>query len=357
VQRKRSTEARYTLTFIFVGAYSGRMRRLRVLTSSELKTRRRCAREHHIAYELGIRPVHDAEPLAFGTALHRALDAWWRCPLITHRFAWALAALPDDMDPYARERGEQMLAGYDVRWSSAPLELVHSPRSGELCAEIEFAAALLNPYTGKDSRTFSLAGKLDAIVRDTESGLIYILEHKTTSEDIAPGSTYWDRLRMDAQVSLYYHGARALGFDNIAGCIYDVLRKPAQRPLVATPPESRKYTKGGALIASQRELDETPRQYAMRVAEAIASDVDRFYARGVIVRFEREEAEALWDVWQDARNIREAELAQRWPRNPDACERYGRMCSYWDVCTGVTALDDATQYRRADSAHEELAHE
>jgi hypothetical protein len=52
-----------------------------------------------------------------------------------------------------------MIRGYHARWSGDALEVV--------AIEREFVAPLVNPTTGAASRTFCLAGKLDAIVRRT----------------------------------------------------------------------------------------------------------------------------------------------------------------------------------------------
>jgi hypothetical protein len=69
---------------------------------------------------------------------------------------------------------------------------------------------LINPATGRASQTRQLGGKLDVLVRDQDSRAL-IIEHKTSSEDLGPGSDYWRRLRMDPQISTYFVGARALG--------------------------------------------------------------------------------------------------------------------------------------------------
>jgi hypothetical protein len=53
--------------------------------------------------------------------------------------------------------------------------------------------------------------------------------------------------------------------------------------------------------------------------------------------------------------MREAELAQRHPRNPDACVRYGRTCEFFGVCTGESSLQDDQQYRRSARVHTELS--
>jgi hypothetical protein len=190
-----------------------------------------------------------------------------------------------------------------------------------------------------------------------------MIEHKTTSESIEPGGVYWRRLLIDAQVSMYHVGARALGYE-LAGCIYDVIGKPRHSPLMATPIESRKVTKSGKLYSGQRDADETPEAFYDRLTEEVAGiyegdelvrgGPDKYFARQEIVRLKSQELESAYDVWQLARLRREAELAGRHPRNPEACFRWGRPCDFFDVCTGVASLDDTTRFRRLEHVHEEL---
>lgn len=251
-------------------------------------------------------------------------------------------------DPYELARAEVMLIGYDTRWLP---EMEHYEVLG---VESEFYTALMNPETGAPSRTWRLGGKLDGIVRDLTTGRVLVLEHKTTTEDPSPGSDYVKRLRMDGQVSVYYVGGRALGFD-IEGVLYDVLGKPKQRPLKATPRESRKYKADGSLYANQRDTDETPAEYRARVAEAVAADPNAYFTRSEVVRLESEVHEAMADAWQLGRAIRENHLAGRAPRNPDACVRYGRTCEFFGVCTGEASIEDPALFRRSEHVHPELA--
>lgn len=332
-------------------------RSLRVLTNSELKAQRRCAYERHLSYELGYRSAReDAEALRFGTLIHKALEAWWtrfirgavRSALEAALEVLSEAALADESDPFEIARAVQMIRGYSLRWENEPYEALE--------VECEFRAPLVNPATGVASRTYLLGGKIDVIARNMDDGLEYVVEHKTSSDDISTGSDYWQVLRLDTQVSTYYAGARALGYDP-AGVLYDVLGKPKLRPYKATPIEERKYRKDGALYAAQRERDETPAEYEVRVCDSIAESPDRYYARGMVVRLSREESDAAWDTWQQSRLMREGELAKRWPRNPDACRRFGRMCTYFGVCTGVESLEDPAIFRRVDNVHEELTPE
>ena len=176
-----------------------------------------------------------------------------------------------------------------------------------------------------------------------------VVEHKTTSADITQGSTYWRKLTLDTQVSQYLGGV-----EGVEGMLYDVLRKPTLRPYKATPEESRKRTKAGALYAGQREADETPEEWRDRLLSDIAEKPDAYYQRGTIVRTAEERREAMRDTWLVAGSIRESMRLEAWPRNPGSCDAYGRTCDYWAVCAGETTIDDNTRYRTAETAHEEL---
>lgn len=190
------------------------------------------------------------------------------------------------------------------------------------------------------------------------AGRAFIIDHKTTSSDIGDGSAFWNRLRMDAQLSTYLVGARALGFDPV-GAVWDVIHKPSVKPLKATPVDERKYTKAtktqpSRLYASQAEVDEPLDEYRARLAADIAARPDAYYKRGFIVRTLDEERAAAFDAWGVGMSIEHSALTASWPRTPAACERYGSLCPYFDVCTGAASLDDGTRYRRTRGAHEEL---
>lgn len=327
---------------------------LPVLTNSEMKTHRRCVREHYFAYELGYRPANqNAEGLRFGTLFHDGLEAWWRTPTDSEaQLGAAIDALQNAgaEDEYELVRAGVLLQGYDARWYA------ESEHYEVLAVEQEFYAPLINPETGHASKTFGVAGKLDAIVRDRRDGRVYIVEHKTTSEDVGAGSIYWARLQLDSQVSFYYAGAKSLGYE-VAGCIYDVIGKPTLKPYRATPMDSRKYTKRGELYANQRAEDESADDYRLRLLEHVAANPDRYYHRGIVVRLEQEERDAAFDVWQTALAIRAAQRANAYPRNPDACMRYGRACDYFGVCTGSASLEDAGRFVLVDNVHQELSGE
>jgi hypothetical protein len=321
---------------------------LRLVTKSSLSTYRACPRLYQYLYVLCVRPAVEPEAAHTGTLAHRGLEAWWlaakRGADPDGRLQAARAAIADEPNPYERARMEALLAGYTTRWADVPIAEV-------LGVEVEFRVPVYNPETGHPSRTWELGGKIDAVVSDAMR--ILIVEHKVTSEDTAAGSNYWRRLRIDQQVSAYYEGARAL-YGDVWGCIYDVISKPALRPLKATPPEARKYKQDGKLYANQRDTDETPEEYGARIAEAIAADPQRYYQRGDVVRLEEEMRDAQLDIWQTTRALRDSELLNSWPRNPDACVRYGRTCEFLPVCCGEASIDDPMLFRQGERVHEEL---
>lgn len=316
----------------------------KLLTVSECRCYQACPRKHHFQYDQLYRPVESAESLRFGTLVHKGLEAWWSAVGVPLDAAFA-AMHQGDTDDVSLVLAEELLRLYDMRWGNEPYET--------LAVEAEFTAELRNPDTGAASRTWRVGGKIDAICRDLRDDRVLIVEHKTSSEDIGPGSEYWRRLQLDNQVSTYFVGARSLGHDP-AACLYDVIGKPRLKPLVATPLAERKYKKDGTLYAAQREHDETLDAFRARVREKLQEDPSHWLQRGEVNRLEGEEKDAAFDLWGIARQIREGELAERFPRNPSSCLSYGRTCPFFDVCTGVASLDDPLRFVRVESAHPEL---
>lgn len=320
---------------------------MRLLTVSEMKCYHGCPRHHHLRYGLGYRPVGEASPLRFGKAMHTGLEAWLQSGEHLGAAIEAVRPRGGDYDPFELVKIEELLMGYHARWAGSGYEV--------LAVEQEFRTPLLNPETGYPSQTFELGGKIDGIVRDS-FGRVWIIEHKTTSEDVSTGSKYWLRLQIDSQVSTYMVGARALGYD-VVGVLYDVIHKPTIRPYSATPMESRKYTKAGALYAGQHENDQSPEEFRDRLRNDILENPDKYYQRGEVVRLEADELDAAADAWQTAKQMRDSERLNRHPRHDGACVRWGRDCEFFPVCSRTAVLDDPTMYRKAEQSHEELSAE
>lgn len=221
------------------------MKERQLATVSRMRAYRTCPRYHDYTYNRFVEPVYDeeADAMRFGTAGHAALEAWLNAIQFEEGSAAVVAtdaaidaADRGGLDAFERERLIAVIDGYHLRWADAPYEV--------LAVETQFRTRLLNPATGAPSKLFDEAGKIDGIVRDLRDGRVWVLEHKFTSADVSPGSTYWQRLRIDSQISVYIDGAAALGFPDVAGCLYDVISKPSIKPYKATPEADREFTQG-----------------------------------------------------------------------------------------------------------------
>ncbi len=331
-----------------------------------MKAFRRCPRLYQYRYVDGIRPrTATAESLRFGALMHAMLEAWWRAAR-DGRLEAAIALLYLAADAYEAAKARVLMEGYDARWGDEPLDV--------LAVEVEFRTPLVNPATGAESRTWQLGGKLDAVCRDRRDGRELLVEHKTTSEDVTRGAPYWKRLRLDGQVSVYFAGAKALDYD-IEACLYDVIVKPLLRPgtvacvdengvkIVVDASGARVQTKTGAWRQTAdtaqgyvlRTRPETADEYEARLRDAVAADLDRYYARGEIVRLDDELREHGRDVWELATTMRQMQVAGRAPRNPDACQMFNRECEMWPVCGGESTVDNPALYERVEHVHGELS--
>lgn len=338
-------------------------KQLAVITNSAMSTYRRCPREYRYLYVDGYRARADEEALRIGTLIHAGLELWWQGA----ELADVLVVCEQAADAYEAAKLRVMLIGYDARWAG---ERESFAVRG---VEAEFRAPLINPASGAPSRTYELGGKVDVLL---DRGIV---EHKTTSAEIGPGSVYWQKLALNSQVSTYFAGSRSLGVEPSV-CVYDVLRKPSQRPcqvplvdeagfkIVLDADGQRVYcktpNKGGAKPRETADSKlgyvlqtrpETPEEYEARLTEEVAGNPARYYQRGDIVRLEHEEREYAEDTWLLTQAIREAERAGAFVRNTDACERFGGMCSFWPVCSGEASIDDESRFVRVENKHPELS--
>jgi hypothetical protein len=333
-------------------------------TTSRDKCFRSCPREHAYRYDMGYSPVSDRSALLFGTLVHAGLEAWWSEPCKTKRLASSISAfrkaVPTDYDPYEAAKIEALLIGYDTRWADEDFTTI--------AVEREFRTSLVHPSTGERSPHFDRGGKIDAIAHDNKRRRVCGIEHKTSSLDIEPGSSYWQTLRVDGQSTNYFVGASSLELE-LDEFIYDMIGKPKLKPYKATPVARRKYTqekrnkKTGELIeasrlySNQREFDETVEDYFTRLAEDIATNPDDYYRRVSVVRLEREMVEAAAETYDVAEFSAEAKRAGFAPKNMSACHRYNTLCDFLPVCLGEASLKDERLYRRSDKKHAELSTE
>lgn len=329
---------------------------LKILTQSAVRCFRKCPRLYEQQYVQLYRPVQVAEPLQYGDFWHTIREAWWAASSGQDRLDAAVSKLAQlrqsedvELDEFLLSKLIVMLRGYHERWCQ------YIDGVEILGVELPFEIPLTNPRSARESKTYKIQGKIDAVIREPSDGRIWVVEEKTAAEALVPESAYWRRLEIDPQNSMYYDAVKQIFKEEPAGIKYFVNVKTQKRPLKKS--ENIKMKKDGSgPYANQRLEDETAGEYAIRMASAVADEPEKFYQMVSVARLERDIRESQIDVWDTAQAIRQAELSGTWLRNPDSCiHPFGSSCSFLPVCTHRASLDDIMLYRKANTAHEELA--
>lgn len=350
---------------------------MNLLTHSAMSCYKSCPRRYYYAYIKTIRKERTSDPLRIGSAVHIGLDLLAQgkstddvCNAVRDQYAdppqWTLAE-PDGQFEWdvECETVVRLLLGYAWRWGNDEFTTIDT--------EMEFNVPLLNPDTGRPSRTFRHAGKIDKRGK-TADGRNAIREHKTTGDDISPDSDYWTRLRMDQQIGGYWLASIATGFvpDTIE---YDVIRKPGIEPklMPLTDTEGRKivldddgrraFKSNGEPYESSnaakglklQQRRETPEEFGERLAADLAERPDFYFARHEIPRIESDIEDFRNELWQIAQQIGEATHKGRWYRNTDACLRPYK-CEFFGPCSNGTYLltEVPSGYIQLGTPHPEL---
>lgn len=308
-------------------------------TNSEMSTIKRCERLHFYRYVM-LRGALGEKPKALtdGNDGHEWLEDWWLEKEDTRQ----------TKDPKIRA----MCHGYDARYS---VTYADGTDAGQPQFEVLGIEQVLSFTISENIR---VALKLDGLVRTRADGKLWVLEHKTSGVDTTPGADYWTALRLDSQISTYILACKVNGID-VEGVLYDVLNKPALKPLQATPVELRKYTKAkkdepSRLYANQRDADETEEEFYIRCLEAITAEPERYYRREFVRRTDEELNESALEIQQWASraldNTKGSSLHLP-VRNSTGCMRYGRLCEYFGACSGAQQIES---YPLLQLRHQEL---
>lgn len=276
----------------------------------------------------------------------------------------ATISLREAVPPNASEADRMMAAkaqglmeGYDARWLDAGWNTI--------AVEHEFHLPIVNPKTSAKSRSFTQAGKYDGIIEhNRRPGVPYLLEHKTTSEDVTdPNAMYWRRLAIDSQVSAYVLANWQDGM-KLEGTLYDVIRKPGIRAKKLSKAELASFVASGVYFGKRFDRDvqiefssgrevETPEMYGARLAHDCKERPEWYFQRRIIPRLDTDVVEYAEELWDVAAEIRTAKQTGRWFRNSGACMTYNTPCPYLGICSGHSTVDDG-RWTRREKQHSEL---
>lgn len=259
-----------------------------------------------------------------------------------------------------------LLIGYHNQWQAAGYVTE--------ATEALWHLPIVNPASGRSNRKYSQAGKVDGIV--WIDGRRFLLEHKTTSEDISdPNAPYWRRLSIDCQVSMYGLAMWQSG-QKIDGTLYDVIRKPTIRPKdipkgSAKKPDSENvgtlieiekfgtYFGGGIPGETLQAIQngwltrEDALLFRHRLVDDVVARPANYFQRRIIPRLDDDLAEWSVELWDVAQEINNAVKTSRHYRNSEACMAYSRPCEYLALCSGHDTTD-SENWRVSDGVHQEL---
>lgn len=165
-------------------------------------------------------------------------------------------------------------------------------------------------FTVDVSPALTMCGELDGLMPGG------ILERKTTSESIEPGSAWWRRvIHTDLQASVY-----SMAFPG-ATILYDVLHTPQLRT----------------------KMSESEQQFESRILADMAEKPGKYFARQEVVRMEEELSRTKDDLEMIGNRMRSDEYGGTAARNPDSCWSYGRQCGFFEHCWEGKDLTSVTQ--------------
>ncbi len=262
---------------------------------------------------------------------------------------------PDPSAALIAAKCRGLLAGYDFRWGNVPLQVE--------AVEYLIQSDLWNPETGRKSRSFTVAGKVDARLRDGNRTII--VDHKTTSEDISdPNGPYWRQLVVEAQPT-HYMLLEWLNGRKIDGAMWDVIRKPGISPKeIKTKREQSEILQFGQyfgrvmshesltqLAASGRE---TLEMYEARLAHDCGHERPQwFFQRRPVPRLDSEILDYARELWEHGQEMLHVRNTERYARNSGACMLYKSPCKYLGICSGHDTVD-SDNWTRVACVHREL---
>lgn len=300
------------------------------------------------------------------------------------------ATMPDGYDATAWEVERVILAYSMAGW----LWCYQEDEIETVATEVRFELPLRNPASGRALPHVSRVGIIDRIIQ--RNGRLMNGEFKSTKKPIDLDSSYWSRLNLDSQVSMYDLAAKELQRDGtlaeyggvlangplLAGTLYDVWRRPSIRPKKLTQADSKKFAEAGPVaeycgatfevsgacniyidgVEAEVEpgakegtftIRETPEMFGARLLQEIYKDPGKYFARKEIARTDDELKDFEWQMYNIYQAMRSMNRHNRWWTDESQCEATFR-CPYTSICYNhidVTDGETPPGFRRIFDVH------
>lgn len=196
-----------------------------------------------------------------------------------------------------------------------------------------------------------VGGKWDLVIRHIPTNQIIVIDHKTSSDEIASvGADYWQRLTIDKQVTIYAYAAEKI-FGESIDVIWDVVKKPTGKPIMKTRVAKRKAETQMEFEARKAEVMESLDEFEERLFQKMIAEPDTWLVRHQIHRTNEQQQQVISDIEEACQEI--ATYSGTYPRNSGACQAKYGTCAYLGVCTGLETLD-SERFEQLETAHPEL---
>lgn len=193
---------------------------------------------------------------------------------------------------------------------------------------------IVNPATGKNSKTFNLSGIFDGVYSIDSRMMLY--ELKSTSDSLKEAS-----MVLSASIQPYLYLSMVEDISQFAGICIDIVKKPV------TPfkrAETRSKNKANEVVTEP--LDD----YENRCFKSYISKPERFFRRLIFpvdpdrIRYAQEVA------WRIAQEIRDSDRYGYLACRGTNCKTTNGWCEYRDLCW----FSSTDNYQHGEYAHEEL---
>ncbi len=305
------------------------------LTYSALKTFMSCRWKYHLQMNEGLVPLAQDDNLYLGSVWHSVLEIWYGGGEYNSKLE-RVASLIDQSFPNRLSDPRQkrdwhlchaMFSGYTQHYPEEEFNV--------LGLEVEFTVPIVNPATGRSSRTFELRGKVDGLVQLQRTGELFILEHKSAAQITGD---YIERLPADFQINLYAIALSRFLKRKIFGVIYSITRKASLKQSEGETEEQFEIRKAELIrksktgkTSAKRKMPETDEAYRERLIEKYR-DPEMYY-REVLYLSAEDAARTSSDLWNITKLILTARRENSWIPNRDHCFRFGNQpCAYWPLC-------------------------
>lgn len=219
------------------------------LSASSIAAFKACPTRFRLSYREGLRPDQDTESQRVGTNWHGIHEVYQntegdhdiKLSAVVEHLNERYDKVPSWTNRHTWDLEKQILltcfVAYCWYYSDDTIEYVQQ--------EIPFKLGLQIPKIGMDLPIEEVVrvGKIDHLIN--WGGMVGTFERKSTTRDIDPSSSYWERSKKDTQVSMYSLAIRDLHdqgvlpldgieYERLGNTLYDVWRRPSIKPKALT---------------------------------------------------------------------------------------------------------------------------